>query len=160
MQKITPFFWFDTQAEEATEFYVSVFPNSKIGDSLRHDAASAQASGMKEGMVLTVSFTLDGQEFGALNGGPLFKFSEAISFVINCETQEEIDHYWDKLVAGGTESQCGWLKDKFGVSWQVVPGVLTRYLSDPDKAKALRVMQEMLQMKKIVIADLVKAYEG
>lgn len=160
MQKIVPCLWFDDQAEEAVNLYVSLFKNSKILNVSRYDEASAQASGKPAGSVLTVSFMLNGQEFMALNGGPEFKFTEAVSFVVNCETQEEVDRLWDKLTAdGGEESQCGWLKDKFGLSWQIVPTALGELLSDPDPIKAGRVMQAMLQMKKIDVAKLRQAYE-
>ena len=125
MQKITPFLWFDHQAEEAAKFYTSVFKNSKVGRILRYDEAAAKAAGRPVGSVLTIEFEIEGQKFTALNGGPEFKFNESISFVVNCETQEEVDYFWEKLMAdGGQESQCGWLKDKFGVSWQVTPTVL------------------------------------
>lgn len=157
MQAITPFLWFDNQAEEAANLYTSVFKNSKINSIARYGDAGPGS----KGQVMTVSFTLDGQEFVALNGGPLFKFTEAVSFVIDCETQEDVDHYWNKLLeGGGEESQCGWLKDKFGLSWQVVPRILNRLLTDKDAAKAQRVMAAMLKMKKIIIADLQKAAEG
>lgn len=155
-QKITPFLWFDTQAEDAANFYTSVFKNSKVGKVVRYGDAGPGP----KGTVLTVSFQLDGQEFIALNGGPQFQFTEAVSFVINCASQEEVDHYWNKLTEGGQESQCGWLKDKFGLSWQVVPTILTELLADKDPAKANRVMQAMLQMKKIDISVLQRAYEG
>ncbi|HEY6899454.1 MAG TPA: VOC family protein [Puia sp.] len=148
MQKIHPFLWFDNQAEEAANFYVSVFKNSKI-------TGITPGPG---GTVLTVGFQLDGEEFTALNGGPLFKFTEAVSFVIDCEDQAEVDYYWNKLTAeGGQPSQCGWLKDKFGLSWQVVPKALIQLLQDKDKARAGRVMQAMLQMKKIDIKKLKEA---
>lgn len=162
MQKITPFLWFDDNAEEAVNFYTSVFKNSKIGTVARYDEAGAQASGRPKGSVMTASFQLNGQDFIALNGGPHFKFSEAISFVVNCETQEEVDYYWEKLSEGGDEKaqMCGWLKDKFGLSWQIVPTVLGKLLSDQDAKKSQRVMQAMLQMKKIDIAGLEKAYKG
>ena len=153
-QKITPFLWLDNQAEEAVNFYSSIFKNSKVKNMTRYgDAGPGPA-----GSVMTASFELDGQEFIALNGGPHFKFTEAISFVIDCDTQEEVDHYWYKLSAGGAESQCGWLKDKFGLSWQVVPNILIKLLGDKDKAKANRVMQVMMTMKKIDIAKLEQAY--
>jgi predicted 3-demethylubiquinone-9 3-methyltransferase (glyoxalase superfamily) len=156
MQKITPFLWFNGQAEEAMNFYTSIFKNSKIGSVSRYGEASPGS----KGQVMTGSFQLDGQEFIALNGGPQFKFTEAISFLINCETQEEVDYYWEKLLAGGgEESQCGWLKDRFGLSWQVVPVTLSKFLADKDPVKAQRVMHAMLQMKKIIIADLKKAHE-
>lgn len=161
MQKITPFLWFNTQAEEAAKFYVSIFKNSKVGGVTRYDEAGAKASGMPKGTAMTVAFQLEGQQFTALNGGPHFKFTEAISFVVNCESQEEVDHYWSKLSEGGDEKaqQCGWLKDKHGLSWQIVPKVLVKLLSDPDPAKSQRVMQAMLQMKKIDINALKQAYE-
>lgn len=160
MQKITPCLWFDNQTEEAANFYTSIFPNSKIGKILRYDAASAKVSGQPEGAVLTVEFELNGEQFMGLNGGPIFKFTEAVSFTVDCKDQEEVDHYWNKLTAdGGKEVECGWLKDKFGLSWQIVPTILPQLLSDPDKGKAGRAMQAMLQMKKIIIADLEKAVE-
>ena len=156
MQKITPCLWFDTRAEEAAAFYVSIFKQSKIMQVSRYDQASAEVSGRPEGSVLTVEFEIEGQSFTALNGGPLFKFSEVISFVVNCETQEEIDHYWEKLSEGGDEraQQCGWLKDKYGVSWQIVPTILYTLLADTDKVKAGRVMAAMLRMKKLEIEPL------
>lgn len=161
MQKIVPCLWFDHQAEEAANFYIALFKHSKILNVARYDEASAKVSGKPAGSVLTVTFTLDGQEFMALNGGPEFKFTEAVSFSVNCETQEEVDRLWDKLTAdGGEESQCGWLKDQYGLSWQIVPAVLDEMLSDPDPAKAQRVMQAMLQMKKIEVAGLRRAYDG
>ena len=160
MQKIAPFLWFDNHAEDAVKFYVSIFRNSKIGSITRYEEEAAKASGRPEGSVMTVAFELAGQEFVALNGGPLFKFSEAISFVVNCETQEEVDHFWEKLSAGGQEVQCGWLKDRFGVSWQVVPTVLGEMLQDKDREKSKRVMAAMLKMKKINIEALKKAYEA
>ena len=159
-QRITPFLWFDTQAEEAVNFYVSIFENSRIESVARYDEAGARAAGRPEGSVMTVAFELDGQEFVALNGGPVFKFTEAISFVVNCDTQEEVDSFWQKLSAGGQEVQCGWLKDRFGVSWQVVPTILVEMLQDKDPEKAQRVMGAMLQMKKIDIEALKRAYEG
>jgi len=160
MQKITPFLWFDNQAEEAANFYVSIFRNSKIVRITRYGAESAQASGRPLGSVMTADFLLDGQEFVALNGGPVFQLTPAISFVVNCETQEEIDDIWMKLTAGGEEVQCGWLKDKFGVSWQVIPAELGKLLSTPDPVKSGRVMQALLQMKKIDITALQHAYGG
>lgn len=156
-QKITPFLWFDDKAEEAAKFYCSIFENSKVGDITRYDEEAAKVSGRAKGSVMTAAFQLEGQEFVALNGGPLFKFSEAISFVVNCETQKEVDYFWDKLSADGEESRCGWLKDKFGLSWQVVPTVLTELLKDKDAAKSQRVMKAMLQMDKIDIAALKRA---
>jgi predicted 3-demethylubiquinone-9 3-methyltransferase (glyoxalase superfamily) len=160
MQKITPCLWFDDQAEEAANFYVSVFKNSKIGHVARYGEAGEQAAGRPEGTVMTVEFTLDGQDFVALNGGPHFKFTEAISLVVNCETQGEVDHFWVKLSEDGQESQCGWLKDKYGLSWQVVPTVLGEMMQDKDAEKANRAMKAMLQMKKLDIATLKQAYEG
>jgi len=158
-QKITPFLWFDDKAEEAAKFYTSIFKNSKIGNITRYDEEAAGPTGRPAGSVMTVDFQLGGQEFVALNGGPMFKFTEAISFVVNCENQEEVDYFWSKLSAGGEESRCGWLKDKFGLSWQVVPTVLTEMLTDKDTAKARRVMHAMLQMDKIDIAVLKEAYD-
>ncbi|PYN39289.1 MAG: hypothetical protein DME00_36920, partial [Candidatus Rokuibacteriota bacterium] len=148
-QKITPFLWFDNQAEEAVNFYTSIFENSKIGSAARYDEEGSKAAGRPKGSVMTVAFQLAGQDFVALNGGPVFKFSEAVSFVVNCESQKEVDHFWEKLSAGGEEVQCGWLKDKFGLSWQVVPTVLSEMLQDKDAQKAKRVMAAMLKMKKI-----------
>ena len=158
-QRITPFIWFNDQAEEAAKFYTSIFSNSRIGAITRYDEEAAKASGRPKGSVMTVDFQLDGQKFVALNGGPVFKFTEAVSFVVNCETQEEVDCFWSKLSTGGEESRCGWLKDKFGLSWQVVPGVLIEMLADKDVAKARRVTHAMLQMDKIDIATLKKAYD-
>jgi predicted 3-demethylubiquinone-9 3-methyltransferase (glyoxalase superfamily) len=157
MQRITPFLWFDNQAEEAVRFYTSVFNDSKIGKIARYDEAGEKASGRPAGSVMTVEFQLEGQEFVALNGGPHFKFNEAVSFVVNCETQAEVDRYWSRLSAGGKEVQCGWLKDKYGVSWQVVPTILGKLLSDKDAAKAQRVMQAMLKMVKLDIKKLKQA---
>jgi len=157
MQKITPFLWFDNQAEEAVKFYTSIFKNSKIGSMARYDEAASAAAGRPKGSVMTASFVLEGQEFIALNGGPLFKFSEAISFVVNCDTQKEIDYYWDKLTDGGEESQCGWLKDKFGLSWQIVPSSLSKLISGPDTGKSKRAMAALMKMKKLIIADLENA---
>jgi predicted 3-demethylubiquinone-9 3-methyltransferase (glyoxalase superfamily) len=159
MQKITPFLWFDNQAEEAANFYVSIFKNSKVGGTTRYDEAGAKAAGRPVGTAMTVEFELDGQEFVALNGGPQFKFTEAVSFVVNCITQEEVDYFWEQLTEGGQEVQCGWLKDKYGLSWQVVPAILTELLKDQDPAKAQRVMQAMLQMKKIDTSKLKQAAE-
>jgi predicted 3-demethylubiquinone-9 3-methyltransferase (glyoxalase superfamily) len=156
MQKITPFLWFNEQAEEAINFYVSIFKNSKILNVSRY---GDEMPGPK-GKVMTAAFMLDGQEFIALNGGPQFKFTEAISFVVNCETQEEVDELWEKLTEGGEEVQCGWLKDKYGLSWQIVPAILGELMSDPDPEKAQRVTQAMLKMQKIIVADLQKAYAG
>jgi predicted 3-demethylubiquinone-9 3-methyltransferase (glyoxalase superfamily) len=153
IQKITPFLWFDNQAEEAANFYVSIFPNSKINKVARYSEAGPGPAGS----AMTVAFELDGQTFTALNGGPHFKFTEAISFVVHCETQEEVDTYWEKLSAGGGEVQCGWLKDKFGLSWQIVPNVLPELLGNPDPQKAARVAKAMFQMKKLDIRGLQKA---
>jgi predicted 3-demethylubiquinone-9 3-methyltransferase (glyoxalase superfamily) len=155
MQKIVPFLWFDTQAEEAVLFYTSIFKNSKIGSLARFGEAGPRPAGM----VMTASFELDGQEFVALNGGPEFQFTPAISFYVNCETQAEVDDLWGKLCEGGEEGQCGWLTDKFGVSWQIVPSILGRLMSDPDPEKARRVTEALLQMKKLDIAGLQRAYE-
>ena len=161
MQKITPFLWFDDQAEEAVNFYTSIFKNSKVGRVLRYDENTAKAAGGTVGSVLTIEFEIEGQKFVALNGGPQFKFNESISFVINCETQEEVDYFWRELIAdGGEESACGWLKDRFGVSWQVTPTVLIDMLHEKDAGKAGRVMHAMLEMKKIDIANLKAAYDG
>jgi predicted 3-demethylubiquinone-9 3-methyltransferase (glyoxalase superfamily) len=153
MQKITPWLWFDTEAEEAAKFYTSVFPNSKIGEISRYGSAGPRP----EGMVMTVAFELDGQEFSALNGGPDFTFNEAISLQFSCKDQEEVDHYWNTLSEGGEEGPCGWLKDRFGVSWQIVPDRLGELLSDPDREKSQRVMQAMLGMKKIEVEGLEQA---
>lgn len=159
MQKITPHLWFDDQAEEAAEFYTSVFPNSEIVNVSRYSEAGHEVHGRPAGSVMTVTFTLDGQTFIALNGGPHFKFTEAISFFISCATQEEVDYYWERLSAGGEEGPCGWLKDKYGLSWQVVPTALDTLLADK-AGKADRVMEALLQMKKIDIAALQQVYEG
>jgi predicted 3-demethylubiquinone-9 3-methyltransferase (glyoxalase superfamily) len=161
MQKITPFLWFDGQAEEAVKFYASIFKNSKVGRTLRYDENAAKAADGPVGSVLTIEFEIEGQKFVALNGGPQFKFNESISFVVNCETQKEVDYFWEKLIAdGGDESQCGWLKDKFGLSWQITPTVLIDMLHDKDSEKSERVMKAMLQMQKIDIAKLKAAYAG
>jgi len=143
MQKITPFLWFNNQAEEAAKFYCSIFKNSKI----------------TSGNPMTVTFELEGQKFIALNGGPQFKFTEAISFFVDCKTQEEVDYYWEKLLDGGKESQCGWLKDKYGMSWQIIPSILGKLIGDPDPAKSKRALNAMLQMKKIDIVKLKAAYD-
>jgi predicted 3-demethylubiquinone-9 3-methyltransferase (glyoxalase superfamily) len=156
MPKITPFLWFDDQAEEATLFYTSIFKNSKVGAVSRY---GKEGPG-EPGSVMTASFSLDGQAFMALNGGPEYKFTEAVSFYVNCRDQAEVDTLWEKLSEGGEPGPCGWLKDKFGLSWQIIPETLTRLLQDPDPLKAGRVMNAMLQMKKIVIADLETAYAG
>jgi predicted 3-demethylubiquinone-9 3-methyltransferase (glyoxalase superfamily) len=160
--KIVPNLWFDTQAEEAARFYTSVFPNSSLGRITRYGKAGHEIHGMEEDTVMTVGFSLDGQEFLALNGGPVFKFSEAISFIINCDTQEEADYYWDKLTEGGDLSaqQCGWLKDKFGVPWQVIPTAFTEMMNDPNPERSERMMEAMLKMKKLDIWALKKARDG
>ena len=156
MQKITPYLWFDTQAEEAANFYVSLFKNSRIPDVVRYDdSAPGQA-----GKVMIVNFQLDGQDFVALNGGPHFKFTEAISLFVNCQDQQEVDRLWDALSAGGEVQQCGWLKDKYGLSWQIIPSALMELMSDPDPVKSMWVRQAMLQMVKIDIAALKRAYDG
>ena len=156
MQKIAPFLWFDNQAEEAVHFYTSIFKHWKIGKVMRY----GEAGPGPKGSVMGLSFELEGQEFMALNGGPEFTFSPAISFFVNCETQEEVDELWEKLSEGGEKVECGWLKDKYGVSWQIVPTILGEMLSDPDPEKSQRVMQAMLQMKKLDIKTLKQAYEG
>ena len=161
MQKITPFLWFDDQAEEAANFYVSIFKNSKVGKVTRYEEESAKATGRPVGSAMTVEFEIEGQKFAAINGGPHFKFTEAVSFVVNCETQEEVDSFWEKLTAdGGSESQCAWLKDKYGLSWQIVPTILVELLQDKDTEKSRRVMMAMMQMKKIDIATLKRAAAG
>ena len=157
MQKITPFLWFDNQAEEAVNYYLSIFKNSKTLNVARYGDDAAKVSGRPKGSVMTVSFQLDGQQFVALNGGPVFSFSPAISFVVNCQTQQEVDELWEKLSAGGEQQQCGWIKDKYGVTWQIVPTALGELLSNPDAAKAQRVMQAMLQMTKLDINGLQQA---
>jgi predicted 3-demethylubiquinone-9 3-methyltransferase (glyoxalase superfamily) len=161
MQKITPFLWFDTQAEEAANFYTSIFKNSKIVSVARYGDEGAKASGRPKGSAMTVAFELEGQKFVALNGGPHFKFTEAVSFVVNCQTQEEVDHYWEKLSAGGDEKaqQCGWLKDKYGLSWQIVPTAMVEMLQDKDPKKSERVMAALIKMKKLDIKTLKQAYE-
>ncbi|HYZ26310.1 MAG TPA: VOC family protein [Geminicoccaceae bacterium] len=156
MQKITPFLWFDNQAEEAMNFYVGVFENSKVGNVTRYGDAGPGP----KGSVMTASFELEGQQFTALNGGPHFKFTEAISFFVSCQTQAEVDELWDKLSEGGQTQQCGWLKDKFGLSWQIIPVALMELMSDPDPERSRRVMEAMLQMTKIDIAKLRQAYDG
>jgi predicted 3-demethylubiquinone-9 3-methyltransferase (glyoxalase superfamily) len=156
MPKINPFLWFNNQAEEAANFYVSIFKNSRIVRVTRYGDAGPGP----KGSVMTVDFQLDGQEFVALNGGPQFTFSPAISFVVNCQTQAEVDEFWQKLAAGGEEVECGWLTDKYGLSWQIVPTVLVDMLNDPDPVKSQRVLKAMMQMKKIDIATLKRAYEN
>lgn len=155
MQKITPFLWFDGQAEEAANFYTSIFKNSKIVKVARYGEAGPGPAGS----AMTVAFQIEGQEFIALNGGPHFKFTEAVSFSVDCKNQQEVDEFWEKLSAGGEEGQCGWLKDKYGLSWQVNPTILGEMLSDPDPQKAKRVMEAMLKMRKIDIAALQQAYD-
>src|SRR5688572_2291094 len=159
MQKITPFLWFDGQAEEAARFYTSIFKNSHIGDSSDYDEKTAEQTGQQPGSPMTVEFTLDGQKFVGLNGGPMFKFTEAVSFAISCEDQAEVDYYWERLTAdGGEESMCGWLKDKFGLSWQVVPKRLLELLRDGEKAP--KIMGAVMQMKKLDIATIEAAAEA
>jgi predicted 3-demethylubiquinone-9 3-methyltransferase (glyoxalase superfamily) len=159
LQKITPFLWFDNQAEEAAKFYTGIFRNSSIKTVTHYGEAGKEIQGRPPGSVMTVAFELEGESFTAINGGPVFTFSPAISFVINCETQEEIDYYWDKLTAGGDPraQQCGWLADRYGLSWQVVPQLLSELMADADREQADRVMSAMLQMKKIDIETLKRA---
>jgi predicted 3-demethylubiquinone-9 3-methyltransferase (glyoxalase superfamily) len=157
MQKITPFLWFDNQAEDAANFYVSIFKNSRILSVVRYSESGAKATGRPAGSAMTVAFQLDGHDYTALNGGPHFKFTEAISLVVNCESQTEVDEMWEKLSAGGQTSQCGWLKDKYGLSWQVVPTILVELLQNKDPVKAERVMKAMLTMTKMDIAQLKQA---
>jgi predicted 3-demethylubiquinone-9 3-methyltransferase (glyoxalase superfamily) len=161
-QRITPCLWFDDQAEEAATLYTSIFPGSRIVTVSRYGEAGREVHGRPPGSVMVVAFELEGQAFTALNGGPLFKFNEAISLQVSCRTQEEVDHYWEKLSHGGDEQaqQCGWLKDRYGLSWQIVPVALMEMMADPDPVKAGRVMQAMLQMKKIDIKGLRQAYSG
>jgi len=160
--RITPYLWFASEAEEAAAFYMSIFRSSRLHHIVRYGQERHPTEGIQEGQVMTVKFELDGQEFVALNGGPQYKFNEAISFMVQCETQEEIDYYWNRLSEGGDERAqvCGWLKDRYGVSWQVVPSRLTDLLSDPDPARTERVSKAMLQMKKMDIAALQAAYDG
>jgi predicted 3-demethylubiquinone-9 3-methyltransferase (glyoxalase superfamily) len=159
MQKISPFLWFDDKAEEAVNLYVSIFKNSKITGITRYGEAGSEVAGRPKGTVMTIEFLLDGQEFVALNGGPVFTFTPAISFVVNCETQEEVDRLWEKLSEGGEIEQCGWLRDKYGVSWQIVPTILGEMLQDKNTERSERVMKAMLQMKKINIKALEQAYQ-
>ncbi len=161
-QKIISNLWFDTQAEDAVNFYISIFKNSRIINTTHYGKAGQEVHGMREGTVMTIEYELEGQRFVALNGGPHFKFNEAVSFIINCETQEEIDFYWNKLTEGGDprSQQCGWLKDKFGLSWQVVPVMMDEMFLDKNKGKSERAMNAMLQMKKIDLKKLMDAYEG
>ncbi|WP_430390972.1 VOC family protein [Dyella sp. 20L07] len=158
-QRITPFLWFDHQAEEAVAFYVSVFEHSRVLATTRFTAESAAASGQPEGSVMTIDFELDGQSFAALNGGPMFRFNEAVSLVVRCDSQDQVDYYWDRLSQGGDEKarQCGWLKDRYGLSWQIVPDEMMRMFSDPDPAKVARVTAAVMQMKKIDLAALRRA---
>ena len=162
MQKINPCLWFDDEAEEAANFYVSVFKGSKIGDVTRYGKEGYEIHGKEAGTVMTVEFEIEGQKFLALNGGPIFKFNESISFQVHCETQEEVDYYWKKLSEGGDKKAqvCGWLKDKYGLSWQIVPTILPKMLKDKDTEKSQRVMKAMLQMHKLDVQTLIKAYEG
>jgi len=162
MQNIMPCLWFDSQAEEAARFYASIFKESRIGKVTRYGKEGREIHGREAGSVLTVEFEIEGQTFVALNGGPAFKFNEAISFMVNCETQQEIDYYWEKLSEGGDEKaqQCGWLKDKFGVSWQIVPEGVDELVGDPNSEKSQRAFKAMLQMKKLDIEKLKRAYEG
>ena len=162
VQRITPCLWFDNQGEEAAKFYTGIFRNSKIVSVARYGEAGREVHGKQPGTAMTVAFELDGQRFTALNGGPMFKFNEAISFQVDCETQEEVDYYWERQSEGGDKKaqQCGWLKDKYGASWQVVPRVLIEMMSDPDTEKSGRAMKAMLQMKKIDIGELKRAYAG
>ncbi len=157
IQRLTPFLWFDSQAEEAAKLYVSIFRNSRIMTVARYGKAGAEASGRPEGSVMTVRFLLDGQEFVALNGGPHFKMNEAISFVVSCESQEEIDEFWEKLSQGGETGECGWLKDKFGVSWQVVPAILGELVADSDPERSDRVIRALVHMKKLDLETLKRA---
>ena len=162
MKAITPCLWFDSEAEEAARFYVGIFPNSKVTDTLRYSKAGHEVHGQPAGKVLTVAFELDGQPFTALNGGPQFKFNEAVSFQVPCKDQKEVDHYWEKLGAGGDPKaqQCGWLKDRFGVSWQVFPARLLEMLADKDRGRADRAMVAMMEMKKLDLAALERAFNG
>ena len=162
MQKITPCLWFDRNAEEAARFYTSIFKNSKIGKVSRYTEAGYDVHHMPAGTALTVEFELDGQAFTALNAGPVFKFNEAVSFQVSCDSQQEVDYYWEKLSTGGDPKaqQCGWLKDKFGLSWQVVPRVVVEMMTDKDAKKSGRVMQALMQMKKLDLPELKRAYDG
>lgn len=156
MQKITPCLWFNKNAEEAVDFYCNIFPHAKITNKNHYPAGAP----MPEGMVMTITFQLDVQEFMALNAGPEFQFTEAISMMVKCKTQEEIDFYWDKLLEGGQESQCGWLKDKFGLSWQIIPDRWDKFYNDKEPVRSMRVMQVMLKMKKLDLGKLERAFEG
>jgi len=158
MQKIIPFLWFNDNAEEAVRFYTGLIKDSKIGAVTRYDEEGAKASGRPQGSAMTVTFTLAGQQFMALNGGPVFSFSPAVSFMVKCKTQREIDELWEKLSEGGEQQQCGWLKDKYGLSWQIVPAVLEKMQNDPDPRKSQNMMKALMQMKKLDIAALEKAF--
>lgn len=162
VQKITPFLWFNDQAEQAAQFYTSIFPESQIVSVARYSEAAASASGKPADSVMTVDFQLSGQSFAAINGGPEFSFSEAVSFVVSCESQEEVDYYWERLSAGGPPEaqQCGWLKDQFGVPWQIVPAILPQLMADPDVQRVQRAMQALLSMKKIDIDALLQAADA
>jgi predicted 3-demethylubiquinone-9 3-methyltransferase (glyoxalase superfamily) len=160
MQKITPCLWFDDKAEEAAKFYVSIFRNSKLGEIARYGEAGAEVSGRPKGSIMTVTFEIEGQEFVALNGGPVFTFTEAVSFMVKCETQKEIDDMWAKLSEGGEEGQCGWLKDKYGLSWQIVSPGWDEMLRDKDPKKSERVMKAILTMRKPDLKAIKQAYEG
>jgi predicted 3-demethylubiquinone-9 3-methyltransferase (glyoxalase superfamily) len=162
MQKITPNLWFDSQAEEAVHFYTSIFKKASIGTIARYGVEGFEVHGQPEGRVMTIEFELEGQKFEALNGGPQFKFNEAISFIVHCDSQEEVDYFWERLGEGGDENAqaCGWLKDKFGASWQIVPTILYKMLQDEDPERSQRVMHAMLQMKKLDIPTLKQAQEG
>ncbi|MBC8066244.1 MAG: VOC family protein [Chlorobia bacterium] len=160
MKMIVPNLWFDTQAEEAARYYVSIFKNSKVKEITHYGESAAEVSKVPKGTVLTVNFELNGQRFTGINGGPMFKFNEAVSFLIECEDQAEVDYYWDKLLEGGEPQACGWLKDKYGLSWQVVPIALETMMLDPDKAKAERMMAAMLKMVKLDLAELEEAFNG
>ena len=158
IQKITPHLWFEDNAEEAAKFYTSIFKNSRVIDITYYGESAAEVSGRPKGTAMTVTFELEGQQFVALNGGPIFKFSPAISFLVSCETQQEVDDLWEKLSEGGKQEQCGWLKDKFGISWQIVPNILGKMIHDKDVNKSERVIKAFLQMKKLDIQNLQKAY--
>jgi predicted 3-demethylubiquinone-9 3-methyltransferase (glyoxalase superfamily) len=160
--RITTNLWFDSQAEEAAKYYTSIFKNSKLGRIARYGKEGHEVHGMKDGTVMTVDFELDGQTFVALNGGPIFKFNEAMSLIVNCDTQDEVDYYWEKLGQGGDPKahECGWLKDKYGVSWQVVPTIVHEMVAGTDKEKVARMTKVLMQMKKLDIAALTRAYEG
>lgn len=160
LQKISPCLWFASEAEEAARFYVSVFPGSEIEAISRYPGQGREAHGQAEGMVMVVQFRLAGVQLSALNGGPVFKFNEAVSLQVFCDTQDEIDHYWTRLTAGGEESQCGWLKDRYGLSWQVVPAAMGRWMTSPERERSARVMRAFMPMKKLEIATLERAFRG